>query len=60
MPAMDKKSDLLIAKPHAYGFSLKTVTFIYTYFKWRKQKVKINNVLSDFLHYYQVYHKGLY
>ena len=41
--------DLLIAKLHAYGFSLKTVTFIYLYLKRRKQKVKVNNVLSDFL-----------
>ena len=41
--------DLLIAKLHAYGFSLKTVTFGYSYLKQRKQKVKINNVLSNFL-----------
>ena len=41
--------DLLIAKLDAYGFSLKTVTFIYSYLKRRKQKVKVNNVLSDFL-----------
>ena len=30
--------DLLIAKLHAYGFSEKTVTFIYSYFKRRKQR----------------------
>ena len=30
--------DLLIAKLHAYGFSQKTVTFIYSYLKRRKQK----------------------
>ena len=41
--------DLLIAKLHAYGFSQKTVTFIYLYLKRRKQKVKVNNFLSDFL-----------
>ena len=41
--------DLLIAKLHASGFSLKTVTLIYSYLKRRKQKVKFNNVLSDFL-----------
>ena len=29
--------DLLIAKPHAYGFCEKTVTFIYLYLKRRKQ-----------------------
>ena len=40
--------DLLIAKLHAYSFSLKAVTFIYSYLKRRKQKVKVNNVLSDF------------
>ena len=42
-------NDLLIAKLHAFGFSLKTVTFIYSYLKRRKQKVKVNIVLSDFL-----------
>ena len=41
--------DLLTAKLHAYGFSRKTVTFIYSYLKRRKQKVKVNNFLSDFL-----------
>ena len=40
--------DLLIGKLHTYDFSLKTVTFIYSYLKRRKQKVKVNNVLSDF------------
>ena len=34
--------DLLIAKLHAYGFSQKTVTFIYSYRKRRKQKVNVN------------------
>ena len=33
--------ELLIAKLHAYGFSEKTVTFIYSYLKPRKQNVKI-------------------
>ena len=41
--------DLPIAKLHAYGFSQKTVTFIYSYLKRRKQKVKVNSFLSDFL-----------
>ena len=41
--------NLLIAKLQAYDFSLKTVTFIYSYLKRRKQKVKVNNVLSGFL-----------
>ena len=41
--------DLLIAKLHAYDFSQETATFIYSYLKRRKQKVKVNNFLSDFL-----------
>ena len=41
--------DLLIAKLHAYGFSEKTITFIYFYLKCRKQNVKIENFYSDFL-----------
>ena len=41
--------NLLIAKLHACGFSQKTVTSIYSYFKRWKQKVKVNNFLSDFL-----------
>ena len=41
--------DLLIAKLLAYGFSQKIVTFIYSYLKRRKQKVKTNIFLSDFL-----------
>ena len=41
--------DLLIAKLHAYGFGEKTVTFIYSYLKRRKQNVKIENFYSDFL-----------
>ena len=35
--------DLLITKLHVYGFSQETVTFIYSYLKRRKQKVKVNN-----------------
>ena len=34
--------NLLIAKLDAYGFSQKTVTFIYSYRKRRKQKVNVN------------------
>ena len=41
--------DLLIAKLHAYRFSEKTVTFIYSYLKCRKQNVKIENFYSNFL-----------
>ena len=43
------RHDLLIARLHAYGFSEKTVTFIYSYLKRRKQNVKIENFYSDFL-----------
>ena len=41
--------DLLIAKLHAYGFSDKTVTFIYSYLNRRKQNVKIEDFYSDLL-----------
>ena len=41
--------DLLIVKLHAYGFSEKTVTFIYSYLKRRKQNIKIENFYSDFV-----------
>ena len=40
--------DLLIAKMHAYGFSIDAVTFFYSYLKRRKQNVKINNTRSVF------------
>ena len=40
--------DLLIAKLHAYGFSLDAVTFFYSYLKRRNQNVKINNTHSVF------------
>ena len=36
--------DLLIAKLHVYGFSEKTVTFINSYLKRRKQNVKIDKL----------------
>ena len=40
--------DLLIAKLHAYGFSGKTMTFIYSYLKRQKQNVKIDNIFNSF------------
>ena len=40
--------DLLIAKLHAYGFSIDAVTFFYSYLKRRNQNVKINNIHSVF------------
>ena len=41
--------DLLIAKLQAYGFERNTLHIFYSYLKNRKQAVKINGVLSDFL-----------
>ena len=40
--------DPLIAKLHAYEFSIDTVTFVYSYLKRRNQNVKINNTHSVF------------
>ena len=34
---------MLIAKLHAYGFNKKALTFLYWYFKLRKQSSKIND-----------------
>ena len=35
--------DLMIAKMHAYGFSIVTVTFLYSFLQRRKQNMRINN-----------------
>ena len=35
-----------LAKIHAYGFDLNSLTFFYSYLKNRKQNVKINNTCS--------------
>ena len=40
--------DLLIAKIHAYGFSIDSLVFFYSYLKRRKQNVKVNNTHSLF------------
>ena len=40
--------ELLIAKMHAYGFDLNSLTFFYSYLKNRKQSVKINNTCRIF------------
>ena len=40
--------ELLIAKMHAYGFDLNSLTFFYSYLKNRKQSVKINNICRIF------------
>ena len=37
---------LLLAKLNAYGFSLKSTTFIQSYLNKRMQKVNVNNKLS--------------
>ena len=41
--------DLLIAKMHAYGFDNDTLILFFSYLKKRKQGVKINNNISNFL-----------
>ena len=40
--------DLLIAKLHAYGFSIDAVTFFYSYLERRNKNVKINNTHGVF------------
>ena len=41
--------DLLVAKPHAYGFSLSSLNMIYSYLTSRKQRVKIKSTYSIWL-----------
>ena len=41
--------DLLIAKPHAYGFDEAALVLTYSYLKRRKQSARINNTYSSFL-----------
>ena len=41
--------ELLIAKLEAYGFQTSTLHILYSYLKNRRQAVKINGILSDFL-----------
>ena len=40
--------DLLIAKMHAYGFSIDGVAFFYLYLKRRKQNVRTDNTHGVF------------
>ena len=40
--------ELLLAKLHAYGFSLESLTFIQSYLSNRIQMVKINSSFSDY------------
>ena len=40
--------DLLIAKMHAYGFSVDSLKIFFSYLKGRKHNVKINNTYSVF------------
>ena len=49
--------DLLVANVHAYGLSMDTITFIYSYMKKRKQGVKIKDTESLFKIFYQEYLK---
>ena len=41
--------DLLIAKMHAYGFDLDTLVLFFSYMKNRKQGVKVNNKIDNFM-----------
>ena len=41
--------DLLIAKLYAYGFSEKSAVFLYSYLKRKKQNVKIDDILKQYL-----------
>ena len=41
--------DLLIAKMHAYGFDLDTLVLFFSYLKNRKQGVKVNNKIDNFM-----------
>ena len=52
--------DLLIAKLHACELSFKTVTFLNSYLKERKQNPKIKNVCSMFLTVPSGYLKGMF
>lgn len=40
--------DLIIANLNAYGFYENALVLVYSYLKWRKQSVWINNVYSSF------------
>ena len=41
--------DLLVAKLHAYGFSLSSLKMIYSYLTSRKQRVKIKSTYISWL-----------
>ena len=41
--------DLLVTKPHSYGFGLSSLKMIYSYLTSRKQRVKINSTYSSWL-----------
>ena len=41
--------ELLIAKLEAYGFDLPALNFIFSYFKGRKQRTKVNNSFSEWM-----------
>ena len=40
--------DLVIGKLNAYGFDRKSLVFFYSYLKWRKQCVNLNDIGSTF------------
>ena len=39
--------ELLLAKLHAYGFSIPALTLVYSYLKNRNQRTKINSAYSS-------------
>ena len=39
--------ELLIATLYAYGLSEETTTFLYSYLKWREQRVRIDDILCS-------------
>ena len=43
------RHDLIVAKLHAYGFSIESLRLINSYLTERKQKVKINNQFSSWM-----------
>ena len=52
--------DLMIAKMHAYGFSIVTVTLLYSFLQRRKQNVRINNTHFIFQSYHLAFLKVQY
>ena len=52
--------ELLIAKLHAYAFSLAALRLVHSYFSNKKQRTKINKSYSSWEESYLEYHKDLF